>query len=175
MLRNALESEGKDKVKLSGIQGESTLGIIDNMKRTSTNPREIERLICKLTRKKEKHSQLKTNVEQKNAKVNFEWEEDREANFRLEKARVKNLYSSELKCSNWNQMGFMPYIQGQILENKKFREREHLLKRYSEGEFLSIDDLRYIADTSKLLNACSDKKFIKEAVNIIDKDTKENV
>jgi hypothetical protein len=43
-----------------------------------------------------------------------------------------------------------------MLEQKL--QRESLMERYSDGGFLSEEELRYLANTSELLNRNSDKK-----------------
>jgi len=47
---------------------------------------------------------------------------------------------------------------------------DHLLDRYADGEWLTAEELKLLADTSELLNSCIDRKFMQSAVDIIDKD-----
>ena len=49
------------------------------------------------------------------------------------------------------------------------------MNRYSEGEVLTMDELKLLANTSKLLNSCINKKFVQNAVDIIDDDIIANV
>jgi len=44
------------------------------------------------------------------------------------------------------------------------------LDRYADGEWLTAEELKLLADTSELLNSCIDRKFMQSAVDIIDKD-----
>ncbi len=37
-----------------------------------------------------------------------------------------------------------------------------------EGEWLTADELKFLADTSKLLNSCIDKNYVQRTVNHLD-------
>ena len=43
---------------------------------------------------------------------------------------------------------------------KKSMQRDGLLDRYSEGEYLSEEEYKYLANTSELLNKCVDKNLM---------------
>lgn len=47
-------------------------------------------------------------------------------------------------------------------------KREEMMKRYSEGGWLTAEEIKFLADTSELLNACVDKKSIERSVETID-------
>ena len=40
--------------------------------------------------------------------------------------------------------------------------REKLLNLYAEGEWLTAPELKFLADTSELLNSCVDKKIMQQ-------------
>lgn len=54
-------------------------------------------------------------------------------------------------------------------------QRDHLLDRYADGEWLTAEELKLLSNTSELLNSCIDRKFMQSAVDIIDKDVILNV
>lgn len=45
--------------------------------------------------------------------------------------------------------------------------RQRLLSTYANGETLSTAEYAFLANTSKLLNSCIDKKFIQQAANLM--------
>lgn len=44
-----------------------------------------------------------------------------------------------------------------------------------EGNWLTADELKFLANTSDLLNSCIDRKFVQQSINIIDPDIIENM
>lgn len=67
-------------------------------------------------------------------------------------------------------MGFLPFVQKYLIEMKKTMERNSLLEKYQACESLTLDEMKFLANTSELLNSCIDKKFMQNAVNIIEPD-----
>ena len=43
---------------------------------------------------------------------------------------------------------------------KKSMQRDALLDRYAEGEWLTAEELKFLANTSELLNNCCDRKLM---------------
>ena len=66
---------------------------------------------------------------------------------------------SLIKSSSWNEVGFAPLIQASNQQEKNKLERQTKLKRFMDGEILNAEDLKYLANTSVLLNSCVDKNF----------------
>lgn len=56
-----------------------------------------------------------------------------------------------------------------------FIQIDHLLDRYADGEWLTAEELKLLANTSDLLNSCIDRKFMQSAVDAIDREVIENV
>lgn len=56
-----------------------------------------------------------------------------------------------------------------------YEKKDHLLDRYADGEWLTAEELKLLANTSELLNSCIDRKFMQNAVDVIDKDIISNV
>ena len=44
------------------------------------------------------------------------------------------------------------------------------MTRYAEGDWLTAEEIKFLADTSELLNSCVDRRYLQNAVNIIDED-----
>ncbi|EGR33168.1 IQ calmodulin-binding motif family protein, putative, partial [Ichthyophthirius multifiliis] len=98
------------------------------------------------------------------------WTQDKEDIFKQQKNVKKKLYTYEVSSSSWNSVGFLPFVQKYFMNMKKQMQRDHLISKFSEGEVLSDEELKLLANTSKLLNACINKKFVQSAVDIIDDD-----
>ncbi|EAS07494.2 IQ calmodulin-binding motif protein (macronuclear) [Tetrahymena thermophila SB210] len=103
------------------------------------------------------------------------WTQEREDEFQKYRSQKKFIYSNEVVSSNWNDVGFLPFVQRYILEYKKSIQRDTLLDRYQGGEWLTEDELKFLANTSELLNSCVDKDFMQKAVNIVNPDLIDNM
>ncbi len=49
-------------------------------------------------------------------------------------------------------------MQHLFKDQKKHMERESLYQKYAEGGPLTAEEIKFLADSSELLNACVDKK-----------------
>lgn len=96
------------------------------------------------------------------------WDENLESLFMKSKKQAKSLLIHEKNNGKWNKLAFKSIVQRIFTEEQKNNEKSQLLKLYSEGGQLSTDELRFLSDTSELLNSCIDKKFFQKAVNIIE-------
>ncbi|KAL4470848.1 hypothetical protein ABPG72_016394 [Tetrahymena utriculariae] len=138
------------------------------------------------------------------------WTQEREEEFQKYRSQKKFIYSNEVVSSNWNDVGFLPFVQRYILEYKKSIQRgkllqiviftikyqlkkkyqfikslknkiifqiniDTLLDRYQNGEWLTEEELKFLANTSELLNSCVDKDFMQKAVNIVNPDLIDNM
>lgn len=65
-----------------------------------------------------------------------------------------------IKSSSWNNVGMAENIRDLHLQKKNFLQRESLMDKYANGEFLNEAELQYLANTSVLLNKCADKAYI---------------
>ncbi|KAL4482563.1 hypothetical protein ABPG72_005806 [Tetrahymena utriculariae] len=99
-----------------------------------------------------------------------EWSEELEKEFLNNKKLAKIIYSEDISVSNWNQQGYLPLVQEYNLSNKKKMEREQLITNYQNGIWLTEKELKFIADTSSLLNKCIDQSYVQKIVNHICKD-----
>ncbi|KAL4433519.1 hypothetical protein ABPG74_002916 [Tetrahymena malaccensis] len=98
-----------------------------------------------------------------------EWSEELEKEFLNNKKLAKIIYSEDISVSNWNQQGYLPLVQEYNLSNKKKMEREQLITNYQNGVWLTEKELKFIADTSSLLNKCIDQSYVQKIVNHISK------
>ncbi|EDK31720.2 IQ calmodulin-binding motif protein (macronuclear) [Tetrahymena thermophila SB210] len=115
------------------------------------------------------------NSEEPLSKVQNFWDQNKEKAFKQCRQEKKQLYSNEVASSSWNEVGFLPFVQKYIIEMKKSMQRDHLLDRYADGEWLTAEELKLLANTSELLNSCIDRKFMQSAVDVIDKDIIQNL
>ena len=105
----------------------------------------------------------------------FQWNSHREASFRETRSRAETNHVNEIKVSNFYQLAFLPMVQEINHDFKKMKQRDLKLQKFAEGNALSSEDLKYIVDTSELLNSCVDRKFLKESIKIIDEKVIENL
>lgn len=105
----------------------------------------------------------------------YHWDSLKEDLLKSKRKQAKNLYNEEVKCSNFLNIAFLPLVQETYLTEKKLNNREIKLNRFAEGELLSQEELKFLADTSSLLNRCVDRKFLQDSINIISPDILENL
>lgn len=105
----------------------------------------------------------------------YEWNTNREKQFKENCETAKKMYSKKISSSNWYELAFLPMVQEINLDFKKKKQRDLKLEKYGEGEYLTAEELKFIVDTSLLINSCIDKKFLKSALEIIDDEVIKNV
>lgn len=66
-------------------------------------------------------------------------------------------------------------VQEIHLDFKRRKQRDIKLHRFAEGGLLSPEDLKFIVDTSDLLNSCVDRNFLQDAINTIDDEVIRNL
>ncbi|CAD8118538.1 unnamed protein product [Paramecium sonneborni] len=72
--------------------------------------------------------------------------------------------------SNDNNIHKVGYEQMKKQNSKgvNYQKREKLLDQCQEGNYLTADELKFLASTSFLINKCLDKQFIQRAINFLD-------
>ena len=105
----------------------------------------------------------------------FQWNKNREECFKETRSRAITNHVKKVKVSNFYQLGFSPMMQEINQDSKKMKQRDLKLQRFAEGNALSSEDLKYIVDTSELLNSCVDREFLQEAIKVIDENVIENL
>ena len=45
-----------------------------------------------------------------------------------------------------------------------------MMKQFFDGEYLAPEEIKFLINSSELLNSCIDKDFINKVINIVDKD-----
>lgn len=103
-----------------------------------------------------------------NKEKEIEWDEEFEEKFKKYMAKGRNLFFNEIRNSKFYEVGVMNMIQELFKEERNNLERTEYSHKYAEGGFLSAAELKFMADTSDLLNSCVDKSYIKKVVNLID-------
>ena len=105
----------------------------------------------------------------------FNWSDDREASFQEARANAKTKHVKEINVSNWYELAYLPMVQ-EIHQNfKKVKRRDIKLQKFAEGDTLNAEDLKFIVDTSDLLNSCVDKEFLQDAIDVIDAEVITNL
>ena len=51
----------------------------------------------------------------------------------ISKGLSKNLFYDEINCSNWNQLGCMPLVQAETLEQRKKESKVILIQKVIDG------------------------------------------
>ena len=114
---------------------------------------------------------LKTPIESANSRISqkqIEWDEEFERKFKTYMAQGRKLFFNEMKNAKFDEVGVMYMMQELFKEEKKNLERAACLDKYGEGNYLTAEELKFLADTSDLMNSCVDKSYIKKVVNLID-------
>ena len=98
------------------------------------------------------------------------WDDNLEKVFLQKKRMDKALFTKEIKYGKWNGVSLINIIQEILTKEKKSKDRNLLLDKYANRDYLSPEEYKFLADTSEALNRCIDRKFVQKAVNIIEPD-----
>jgi len=98
----------------------------------------------------------------------IEWDDDFENKFKSYMSQGRKLFFNEMRNAKFYEVGVMHMIQELFKEEKKNLERADCMERYGDGGYLTAEELKFLADTSDLLNSCVDKTYIKKVVTLID-------
>jgi len=103
------------------------------------------------------------------------WNEDQEKEFQFCKAIGKTIYNNYKKTANFTDLALSPWILSYNLKEKNKIQRKYYLDKYAEGEQLTAKQMKFLAETSSLLNSYVDKHYLQECVNAIDNEDKQRV
>lgn len=115
--------------------------------------------------------QLNLGVNEKktlSSELGIEWDENFEKKFMDFMSKGRSLFSHEMKSSRFYEVGVMNMIQELLKEERNHLERDSLLGKYADGNFLTAEELKFMSDTSDLLNSCIDKSYVRRVVNLLD-------
>lgn len=119
----------------------------------------------------ERKTSLAETESKKNKKdKSYKWDDKKEEFFSSSRAEAKNRNTTEIKSSNWNQLGFFPLVQAFLVSDKSKPQRDAILAKYMNGDLLTAQEFKFIADTSASINACVDKKYLQKVVNNIENE-----
>lgn len=105
----------------------------------------------------------------------YDWENNKEETFLTQREMAKSRFSRKAKSSNWNQLGFTTFVQECQNDEKSKQQSETKLAKYMNGDLLTPDEYKLIANSSLLLNEYTDKKFFQTVVNNLDPEIIETV
>lgn len=109
-------------------------------------------------------------INEKQLKESLVWNQGLEREFQRSKSQSKCVFFDEVKRNNWDFLAIRSLAQKLFTEEQKTTQRLEKVQRYGEGGYLTAEELKFLADTSELLNSCVDKKYLQSAVNIIDEN-----
>lgn len=113
-----------------------------------------------------------TNIQ---ASETIEWDLYKEKVFRGYREDAKGRLFNMIKSSNCNGLGFSPLVQASQKDEKSVQQREAKLANYMNGDLLTPEEYKLIANTSTTLNKFVDKKYMQTVVNHLDPDVIEAV
>jgi len=164
-----------NKINLLKVPQLSTETILKDMNSQFTLITRRAHYNKKKTYLKDSQDEKKENPISFDTMPNYDWDSEKEEAFKSNRKSAKNLYNEEVKCSNFLSIAFLPLVQETYINEKRKMHRNNKLIKYAEGEWLSMEELKFLADTSSLMNKCVDKKFLQDAINIIDPEIIENL
>ena len=101
----------------------------------------------------------------------YEWSPSKEEIFRTYRETSKTVLHDKIRSSSWNEIAFSPFIQVSQIEEKNKSQRETKINKYINGDLLTPEEYKVIANSSVLLNAHVDKRFFQFIVNNIEPGT----
>lgn len=97
----------------------------------------------------------------------FIWNGVLERKFLKERNRGKEKFFPIVQSSNFNHLAYMPLFDELSPEDPSHFQRDLKLAKYENGDWLTVEELQFMANTSKLLNSCLNHQQIKHYVSII--------
>lgn len=94
---------------------------------------------------------------EKEIKKSYRWNEGKEEIFRAHRFDAKQRLYKDVRSSSFNEVGFSPLVQASQMNQKIQLQRDVKLSKYMNGEALSADDLKFLANTSRSLMQFVDK------------------
>ena len=104
-------------------------------------------------------------------KEEYKWSKEKERVFHVHRINAKARMFNEIDSSNWNDVGFSPLVQASQMDQKTKLQRDTKLAKYMNGDPLTAEEYKYLAQTSRSLNAHIDKRFLQTAVSHLDQET----
>lgn len=97
-----------------------------------------------------------------------QWNPNKERVFRYYREDAKGRLFNKIQSSNWNELGFSPHVQAAQKDEKSKQQRDTKLANYMNGDLLTPEDYKLLANTSITLNKFVDKKYMQTVVNHLD-------
>ncbi|CAD8159923.1 unnamed protein product [Paramecium octaurelia] len=94
----------------------------------------------------------------------LQWNPLLEAKFQKERMKAQYTYNSAINSSNFNQVAFMQIFDQVKIEDPVYLQREVKMQKYMNGDWLTPQEMKFLANTSELLNKCVDQKQVKKVV-----------
>ncbi|KAL4439084.1 hypothetical protein ABPG74_008859 [Tetrahymena malaccensis] len=102
---------------------------------------------------------------------NYYWNQETEDIFVKKRNQLQHRNFQSVKSNNFSELTIYEFMR-LILKNTNVQDinRENLMKRYQKGEPLLEEQMEFLAATNQLLNKFIDKSFMKEAIEILEKN-----
>ncbi|CAD8156654.1 unnamed protein product [Paramecium pentaurelia] len=104
------------------------------------------------------------NFQQQNNQDLLQWNPILEAKFQKERLKAQYTYNSAINSSNFNQVAFMQIFDQVKIDDPVYLQREVKMQKYMNGDWLTPQEMKFLANTSELLNKCVDQKQVKKVV-----------
>ncbi|KAL4489465.1 hypothetical protein ABPG72_002761 [Tetrahymena utriculariae] len=102
---------------------------------------------------------------------NYYWNQETEDIFVKKRNQLQHRNFQSVKSNNFSELTIYEFMR-LILKNTNVQDinRENIMKRYQKGEALLEEQMEFLAATNQLLNKFIDKNFMKEAIEILEKN-----
>lgn len=173
------------KINLNELEDTENMGITDQTATNDTDQKEPEKyhrrnLSVAIERNEYKSPPTKFQGSMSIGKTtvfpkNYQWTMENEKTFQEDKDKAKHLLHSLVNSSAFSENGLSQFVQN-IINNDQAKDlREKLLNKYLDGNWMTIQEIKYLAMTSLTLNKFLDKKFYQNATDILEPEFIEGV
>lgn len=108
-------------------------------------------------------------------KKNYIWNQEKELIFKGHRKGAKRRMFNEIKSSSFTEVAFSPLVQASQIDEKSKLQRDTKLAKYINGDALSPEEYKFLANTSRSLNSHVDKKLLQTTINHLDSSVIEAV
>jgi hypothetical protein len=108
-------------------------------------------------------------------KKKFNWNDQKETIFKNHRLDAKARLFNETKSSSFTEVAFSPLVQASQIDEKSKLQRDTKLAKYINGDPLSPEEYKFLANTSRSLNSHVDKNYLQTTINHLDSSVLESV
>jgi hypothetical protein len=104
----------------------------------------------------------------------MKWDKEKEKLFKTFSKKTRKQQFLKFFKASLKEIKLQPFIR-ELQKTQTVKTRHELLSAFTNGDHLSLQQIKYMALTNSLLNSFLDQDFYQKALELLDKETLDNV